>query len=424
VADGITSDRQLPLRPWAPEPEPVPGATGRPPYTDRLTLGSAVRRVLAYSPAIKAAFFEIEAKRGEEAQSAVKPNPELLLEIENFGGSKEKQGFDSAEETLSISQTIELGDKRLKRLRAAHLEASLAGWDFEGVRVQMALQGARAFVDVLGAQERLKVQRDFVKIAEQTRASVDARVTGGRASPVELDRAVVALAKARGLARAEEARVDAAKRTLAALWGSERADFGAAVGRLGRSRTAPTFDHVKGYLAQNPTLARWSDGIAHRIAQLEVEKSKVFRDIKLSAGVRKLNEDRSVAAVASVSVPLQLFDSNLGGIAAAKSRIAKAEQEAKAARHHIVGVLVEALGALKVAATQLAALEAEVLPAAQRAFARTQVGYNEGRFDILYLLEAQRSVFETRLDIVSAQAEYEKARVQVEALIGRDLNGL
>src|SRR5262249_58375054 len=130
-----------------------------------------------------------------------------------------------------------------------------------------------------------------------------------------------------------------------------------ALGRLGRSRVAPTFERVKGYLDQNPALARWTDGVARRVAQLDVEKSKAIRDIKVGVGVRRLNEDDSTAAVASLSIPLQVFDRNLGGIAAAERRIAKAEQEAKAARNQLVGALVEALGALKVAATQLAAFE-------------------------------------------------------------------
>jgi cobalamin biosynthesis protein CobD/CbiB len=33
-------------------------------------------------------------------------------------------------------------------------------------------------------------------------------------------------------------------------------------------------------------------------------------------------------------------------------------------------------------------------------------------------------VFETRLEVLTARANYEKARVRVEALVGRDLNGL
>ena len=422
--EGLISDRELPRRPWEPELHPVPGSPGRAAYADRVTLGSAVRRVLAFNPAIKAAFLEIEAKHGEEAQAAAKPNPELLLEVENFGGSKEKSGFEAAEETLSITQIIELGDKRLKRLRAAHLDASLAGWDFEAVRLQAALQAAQAFVDVLAAQQRLRVLRDFVRIAEQTRTSVDARVSGGRASPIELDRALVSTARARGLSRAEEARIDAAKRRLAALWGSDRPDFASASGRLARSRAAPSIEQVEMYLEQNPTLARWSDGIAHRVAQLDVEKSKAIRDIKIGAGVRRFEDDDTFAAVASISMPLQAFDRNIGAIAAAERRIAKAEFERKAARSQLVGTLVEALGALKVAATQLAALEREVLPAAQRAFDRTRIGYSEGRFDILHVLDVQRAVFEARLDIVNAQAEYAKARVQVEALIGRDFDGL
>lgn len=424
VPEGRTSDRQLPVRPWVPELHPVPGAIGRPGFADGLTLGAAVARVLRYSPAIKVAFLEIEAKHGEETQAAVKPNPELLLEVENFSGTKDKRGFEVAEETLSISQTIEFGDKRLKRLRAAHLDASLAGWDYEVVRLQAALQGAQGYVDVLAARERLGVLRDFVTIADRTRSSVEARVSGGRASPIELDRASVALARARAQARAEEAKLDAAKRKLAALWGSDQADFNRATGRFRSSRAVPSIQRIKAYLDDNPSLARWSDGIGHRIAQLDVERSKAIRDIKIGAGVRRFEENDSFAAVASVSVPLHIFDRNSGAIAAAERRIAKAQHEEEAARSQLVGALVEAVGALRVAATLVAALERDVLPAAQSAFQRTQIGYNEGRFDILSVMDAQRAVFETRLDLVTAQAEYEKARVQVEALIGRDLNGL
>jgi outer membrane protein, heavy metal efflux system len=155
-----------------------------------------------------------------------------------------------------------------------------------------------------------------------------------------------------------------------------------------------------------------------------VERGKAIRDVKLGAGVRHHNDTDATALVAAVSVPLQVFDRNSGAIAAAERRVAKAEHEAGAARTQLIASLVEALGALKVAATLVEALEKDVLPAAQTAFDRVQIGYNEGRFDILNLLEAQRSVFEARLELVTAQANYEKARVLVESLIGRDLKGL
>jgi cobalt-zinc-cadmium efflux system outer membrane protein len=424
VPEGLVSDRRLPARPWVPEFHSVPGKDGEPGYADRLTMGSAVMRAVSYNPAIKAAFVEVEAKHGEQAQAAVRPNPELLLEVENFGGTKSNKGFEAAEETLSITQTFELGDKRLKRLRAANLESSLAGWDYEAVRLQTALQAAQAFVDVLSAQERISVLKNFVTLAERTHRTVEARISAGKASPIEQDRSSVALARARVLVRTEQVRLEEAKRRLAALWGAELKSFGRAEGRLDRTRLVPSLEALRSYLDNNPSLARWSDGVGHRLAVLDLERSKGIRDIRVGAGVRRLNDEESTALVATVSVPLQLFDRNAGAIAAAERRVLKAEHEQQSARVQVFGTLIEALGSLKVAATQAAALERDVLPFAEQAFERTQIGFNEGRFDILNVLDAQRSVFEARLERVNAQADYAKARVQIEALIGRDLNGL
>lgn len=400
-----------------------PHGNGSPGFESRLTLREAVGRTLAHNPSVKAAYQEIEARHGEEFQSSRRPNPELLLEVENFGGSKEKQGFDVAEHTASLTQLIELGDKRMRRLMAAQLDTSLAGWDYETVRMQMATLAAQFFVDVLTAQERVKVLNEFVAIADKTRNSVDARVKAGKASPIELDRAVVAFARAKAQVSAESARLRSAKRKLAALWGAQTVDFGVAAGRLGSGEKVPTVEAIKAYLENNPTLARWSDEVNRRAAQLDLEHAKSVPDVRIGAGVRRFSEDDSTAAVASVSMPLPLFDRNEGNIAAAESRLAKAHTDAKAQRNELLRSLIEAVGELTVAATELSALRRDVLPVAQSAFDRTKLGYDEGKFDLLSVLDIQRSAFEVRLDLLNARAEYEKARVKVEALIGRDING-
>lgn len=419
-----SSDRELPLRPAVPPEHPVPDPAAHPGYADSITLRDAVTRALIFSPAVKAAFIEIDAKRGEEVQSALKPNPQLLIEVENFAGNKDNSGFDAAEETFSLAQTIELGDKRLKRLQAAHLDTSLSGWDHETVRVRVATEAAQAFVDVLIAQERIKVLGEFVSIAKKTSTSVAARVRGGKASPIEQDRADVALARAEALQKGERARLDAAKRKLSALWGSPDTAFGSATGRLGKGYDVPGAQAVLALLDNNPALARWGDEINRRVAQLDLEHAKAIPDITLGAGVRQFEETDATAMVASVSMPIPVFDRNQGNIAAAQRRIAKAESEQLATRNELYATLVGALGDLNVAATQLKALEQDVLPGAQRAYDRTKIGFDEGKFDILNVLDVQRTVFESRLEVLTARADYEKARVTVEALIGRDLNGL
>ena len=44
VPEGLTSDRQLPLRPWTPELHPTPGKDGAPAFAEKLTLAAAVSR--------------------------------------------------------------------------------------------------------------------------------------------------------------------------------------------------------------------------------------------------------------------------------------------------------------------------------------------------------------------------------------------
>lgn len=407
---------------WKVETFQAPGHGDAPEYRKALALRDAVGRALTYNPSIRAAYKEIEAREGEALQSSRRPNPELLLEAQNFGGTKETQAFEAAELTASFTQLIELGGKRMLRLQAAELDTSLATWDYEAVRVQVAALTAQAFVDVLIAQERVKVLREFVDVAEKTRHSVDLRVKAGKASPIELDRAVVSVAKAKALVSAEKVKVDVAKRKLATFWGGHGADFGAATGKFGNSQKVPTVDALKAYLESNPAIARWSDEIGRRSALLNIENAKSVPDVRVGAGVRQINETDSMALVASVAIPLPLFDRNEGNIAAAESRLAKAHSDEQAQRDELLRTLIEALGELQVAATQLSALKRDVLPVAQTAFDRTKLGYDEGKFDVLNVLDAQRSVFDVRLDLLMARADYEKARVKVEALIGRDIN--
>jgi outer membrane protein, heavy metal efflux system len=405
-----------------PVPKVLPAPDQVPAFEKELKLDEAVSRALDNNASVAAALNEVEARHGEAAQAIVRQNPELTIDVENFAGTKSKQG--AAETTFSLAQTLELGDKRLFRLRAAQLDASLAVWDYEAARMQVGAATARTFIDVLTAQDRLKVLQEFVDIADKTRDSVDLRVKGGKVSPIELDRAIVAAARAKALAKTEKVRVDAAKRRLSLYWGAEVVDFGRAVGRLGKRNGVPTLSTLKQAIEINPSLARWSDEIGRRLAQLDVEVSKTVPDVKVGAGIRHFAEDDAVAAVASVSLPLPVFDRNIGNIAAAGSRIAKAERDREAARNELLGGLTDALGALEVAAAQVAAFENDVLPPAQSAFERTKIGYAEGKFDILNVLDSQRSVFEARLDLLTARADYEKARVTLEALAGRDLGGL
>src|SRR5919198_1502431 len=108
-------------------------------------------------------------------QAGLRPNPELGLEVENVAGTGALRGGRSAETTLRLSQVIELGGKRIRRLRVAAFERDLAAWDYETKRLEVLTAVAQAFIEVVRAQERLGAEEELVRLAAQVLATVAER---------------------------------------------------------------------------------------------------------------------------------------------------------------------------------------------------------------------------------------------------------
>jgi cobalt-zinc-cadmium efflux system outer membrane protein len=103
-----------------PAPPPVAELKGA------LSLEEVLRAALLRNPALSSTAFEVRAAEARTLQASLLPNPELELELEDFGGTGEVRGVRASESTLQLSQLVELGGKRAKRVRAAGLERDLA----------------------------------------------------------------------------------------------------------------------------------------------------------------------------------------------------------------------------------------------------------------------------------------------------------
>ena len=109
-------------------------------------------------PRLAAFGWEVRAGEARTLQASLPPNPEVGIEVENFAGSGALRGFRGTEITIHLSQLIELAGKRQKRTRVAALERDLVAWDYEATRIDVLTQVTQAFVEVLSAQERLRLQ--------------------------------------------------------------------------------------------------------------------------------------------------------------------------------------------------------------------------------------------------------------------------
>lgn len=387
-----------------------------------LSLRDVLRLTLLRNPELSAFTFELRAAEARTIQAGVLPNPALSAELENIGGTgSTTKGGRATEATLQLSQLIELGGKRAKRMRLAGLERDLTSWDYEIKRLEVLTEAKKAFVDVLATAERLAFTADLLRLSEQVQRTVSARVQAGKVSPIEETRTRVTVSTARLQAQQARSSHAAAKKRLAALWGSTTPLFEGVSGSLETTAPIPSLEAFAAQVQKNPDIARWAAEMDARRAQVEVARSRAVPDLTVSGGVRYLNETKETAFVLGLSLPLPLFDRNQGGILEAHTRLTKAELERRAAAVRVSTALADAYQSLASAATEVATLQNEVLPAAEEAFQATQEGYRLGKFGLLDVLDIQRTLFESRGRYLEALATYHKAVADLERLSGAEL---
>ena len=387
-----------------------------------LTLRKALVLALQHNPKLAAFSWEVRVREAETLQAGLFPNPELNVEVENFAGEGEFGSFDGAETTLRLGQLIELGGKRVKRRRVAELEQELAGWDYEIQRLEVLTEVVEAFLDVLAAQERLRLAGELVRIAEESLESVARQVRAGATSPVERTRAEVAVSAAWIERQGAEAELAVARTRLAATWGSRKATFDRVEGDLHAIEEPPSWDVLTGRVTRNPDLARWVEEVRLREAVLDLEEAHRIPDVTVGPGVRRLYETNDTTFVFAMTVPLPIFDRNQGAALAARHDLAKSLHERLAVEVRIAADLDAAYQALLAGFQEVRALQEKVLPQAQNAYEGVRRGYLRGLFRYVDVLDAQRTLFELRRQALEALRTYHSAAAQVERLTGTPLH--
>jgi outer membrane protein, heavy metal efflux system len=151
----------------------------------------------------------------------------------------------------------------------------------------------------------------------------------------------------------------------------------------------------------------------------ELERTKARPDITLSLGTQRDSELGRSQAVIGVSVPLPLFDRNQGAIREANRRADRAADEQQQTRQRLLVELQDASSRLTVADAALRTLQAVVLPAAHQAHEAASRGFEAGKFGVLDVLDAQRSLLQARSRHLDTLAAAHRAAADIDRIVGR-----
>ncbi|MFN3960652.1 MAG: TolC family protein [Parvularculaceae bacterium] len=382
-----------------------------------LTIDDAVARAIDSAPLLRAGEEGLRAADGAYRQAGARPNPELLIEAENFAGSGDFNGVGSAEFSYSLGQQIERGGKRRARRAVAGAERDIAGLTIERTRLDVIFAAEAAFIDAVAADAGADLARARAPRAAETRRAVARRVEAARdPKGAGESAAAAAAAAASDFARAERER-DLARQQLALLTGIGAPDialvapwFAAPPVLIGDASPDPS---------TSPDLAIFKAAEDRAEAAVALERAAAKQDPTISLGARNLRETRDTAAILSVSMPLAIFNRNKGAIARAEAERRQAAFEREAGALALSREIVRARSVLDVASAEAATLRRDVIPRAETALAGARAGYARGAFSYLEVFSAQTALFDFRAREVDALRRAHLARAEFDRLTAR-----
>lgn len=388
---------------------PVSQAATEPPFTlDRaLALGGAA------SPSLAASSAGVQAATSGRAVAALRPNPEIEATSEYFGGSDEYRGYSSAETTVRLGLPIELGGKRSARIAVANAQIDRARIGSAVAIADLTLAITQNYNEAAAAERRLVVAREQVGIASEAFRVARVRVTAGAASPIEQQRANVLRINAETALERATRTAEVARANLARL--------------IGQPVTGPLdtawFDRVGGYgptqlIAAEGTLALAAATADARTANAQVRLARAQRipDVTVSAGVRRIEATGDIAGVAGVSIPIPLFNNGRAAVAQATAQQTQAEALRRLALVEAERSIASAQAELANAAATARNAGGPALAAAAEAARIARIGYAGGKFSQLDLLEAERTLAQTRAEATDALAAYHDAEARLARL--------
>lgn len=384
--------------------------------TDRgevLTLDSALSQGGAASPSLSSATAGVQAATAARTVAGLRPNPEIQAQSENIFGTGEYKGLRGSETTVGVALPLELGGKRPARVALANARLTRAQIQSSIAIADLRLRITQLYVQAVAAERRTEVLGEQAQIADDAHRVATERVKAGAASPIEEQRADVLRINARVSAESAAREAQAARLNLSALIGQSVA------GPLDRA----WFDRVAGYGPSLPVdvegtlaLAAATADVNTASAQVRVARSLRTPDVTISASARRIQATNDMAAVVGLSIPIPVFNNGR-----AFESQARAEQtQASALRSLAVLDTRQAIASAQAEVVNAAATARATggpgLTAAAEAARIARVGYSQGKFDQLQLLDAERTLSQTRQAYVDALANYHDAEARLARL--------
>ena len=392
-------------------------AQAQTPSAERSTRVFSLRQALAQAevaaPARAEAEAGLRAAQASRAGAALRPNPRAFADVENLIGSGPYSGLGETEVTVGVELPIERGGKRAARITLADAQGITARIGAAIAIADLRAEVTQAYADAAAADQRLANAIRQREIASEGLRAAQVRVRAGRASPLEAQRAEVVRINAQTEVAQQERLLSTARDNLGRLVGRPVTDAldSAWFGRIDGGTTP-----ISARSGRTLALAAAQAELTTADARVRLANAQRIPDLSISAGARHFQGSGDVAATVGVSIPLQLFNTGRAALDQARAERDRVAAQRQTALLRTSNDIATAQTSVANAADRASAASGPALAAAEEAARIARIGYREGKFGQLDLLEAERTLAETRGAAIDALADYHAAQARLARL--------
>jgi outer membrane protein TolC len=388
------------------------------------TLGGVLAFVDARNPELRAMSWEAEAAQSRSRGAGALPDPIVQMELRDIPIQEPTLSPANAGNTrYSLRQLFPLGDKRGLRRGIAEADAAAADARRSATQAEVRMRAKVAFGQYWYAAQAQRVTETLRTLMADLEQIARARYGSGLTPQQDVIKAQTELTSLRSdLVMLTAERRQAAARLNGVL--ARPTDAPLAEPREMRPVPARALDFaglVRDASARSPALAVNAAQIESATRNADLVRASGTPDLGVGLGViQKGTRLTDYEVMLEVNIPWQ-FDVIKANVNEAQAMSSAAQARREATATQLQSELGQNWAALDALREQGEIVRGTLLPQVQLTFDSALASYQTGRVDFATLLDAQRQVRRTRLDLLKIELEQQLRLAELERIVGEDL---
>lgn len=384
-----------------------------------ITLSKAIELGVLNNPTLKAARAKLGISDAQILQAGLLSNPNIISD----------NGFAEDTFRVGIEQTIELGNKRSRRIKLAKMQKDVVQQEIITTILDVRSKVRSSYIQTYNAQQKLIASREILETITNLEKIAKEREKKGNVENLDILQAEITVINAKNNIQSAKLELNEAFNSLSANIGKHlnrnivlappdlMKEFNISTPMVENDKTINIL--IEYAYANRPEIKVIEKNIEVQNQKLKLAHSNIVPDLKMSVGADFVTGDtkrNSTFIMGSLGMPI--FNRQQGVIKEVKAQKLVYENDLDAIKIKIEQEVKNAFFGVITNAKSLNIYEKELIPHAKMIVKKSEINFKEGKSNILIPINSQEAYINTQYRYIQTLTQYEQSVSDLERAIG------